>query len=88
MTKLEILDELKKIFTLVVNRNMDVSTIKMDSKIVNDLGVSSVGLIYLMVAIEETFDIDMSDASFDSFETVQDVVNYIYDKEYWKIGKW
>jgi acyl carrier protein len=34
-----------------------------------------------MVAIEETFDIDMSDASFDSFETVQDVVNYIYDKE-------
>lgn len=81
MTKLEILDELKKIFTLVVNRNMDVSTIKMESKIVNDLGVSSVGLIYLMVAIEETFDIDMSDASFDSFETVQDVVNYIYDKE-------
>ena len=81
MTKLEILDELKKIFTLVVNRNMDVSTINMDSKIVNDLGVSSVGLIYLMVAIEETFDIDMSDASFDSFETVQDVVNYIYDKE-------
>ena len=80
MTKLEILDELKKIFTLVVNRNMDVSTIKMESKIINDLGVSSVGLIYLMVAIEETFDIDMSDASFDSFETVQDVVNYIYDK--------
>ena len=81
MTKLEILDELKKIFTLVVNRNMDVSTIKMESKIVNDLGISSLGLIYLMVAIEETFDIDMSDASFDSFETVQDVVNYIYDKE-------
>ena len=81
MTKLEILDELKKIFTLVVNRNMDVSTIKMESKIINDLGVSSVGLIYLMVAIEETFDIDMSDASFDSFETVQDVVNYIYDTE-------
>ena len=81
MTKLEILAELKKIFTLVVNRNMDVSTIKMESKIINDLGVSSVGLIYLMVAIEETFDIDMSDASFDSFETVQDVVDYIYDKE-------
>lgn len=80
MTKLEILDQLKKIFTLVVNRNMDVSTIKMESKIINDLGISSVGLIYLMVAIEENFDIDMSDAAFDSFETVQDVVDYIYDK--------
>ncbi len=82
MTKLEILDELKKIFTLVVNRNMDVSTIKMESKIINDLGVSSVGLIYLMVAIEETFDIDMSDASFDSFETVQDVVTNINIKSF------
>lgn len=80
MTKLEILDQLKKIFTLVVNRNMDVSTIKMESKIINDLGISSVGLIYLMVAIEENFDIDMSDATFNSFETVQDVVDYIYDK--------
>lgn len=80
MTKLEILDQLKKIFTLVVNRNMDVSTIKMESKIINDLGISSVGLIYLMVAIEENFDIDMSDATFDSFETVQDVVDYIYNK--------
>ena len=81
MTKLEILDELKKIFTLVVNRNMDVSTIKMESKIVNDLGISSVGLIYLMVAIEETFSIDMSDVTFNSFETVGDVVKYIKSKK-------
>ena len=81
MTKLEILDQLKKIFTLVVNRNMDVSTIKMESKIINDLGISSVGLIYLMVAIEENFDIDMSDATFNSFETVGDVVTYIKNKK-------
>lgn len=80
MTELEILEELKKIFTLVVNRNTDVSTVKMDAKIISDLGVSSVGLIYLMVAIEETFNIDMSDATFNSFETVKDVVSYIKGK--------
>lgn len=81
MSELEILEGLKKIFTLVINRNADVDNMKMDAKIVSDLGVSSVGLIYLMVAIEEQFSIDMSDVTFNSFETVGDVVTYIKDKK-------
>lgn len=80
MKKEEILQKLKEIFVLVVNRDADVSNINLESKIIQDLGVSSVGLIYLMVAVEETFNIDMSDASFNSFETVGDVVNYIQGK--------
>ena len=81
MSELEILEGLKKIFTLVINRNAEVDNMKMDAKIVSDLGVSSVGLIYLMVAIEEQFCIDMSDATFNSFETVGDVVTYIKNKK-------
>ena len=81
MTELEILEGLKKIFTLVINRNAEVDNMKMDAKIVSDLGVSSVGLIYLMVAIEEQFGIDMSDVTFTSFETVKDVVHYIKSKK-------
>ena len=80
MKKEEILQKLKEIFVLVVNRDADVSNINLESKIIQDLGISSVGLIYLMVAVEETFNIDMSDASFNSFETVGDVVNYIQGK--------
>lgn len=80
MTKQEILDELKKIFILVVNRGADVNKLTLDAKIINDLGVSSVGMIYLMVAIEEQFNINMSDASVNSFETVNDVVNFISEK--------
>lgn len=81
MTELEILENLKKIFTLVINRNADVNSMTLDSKIVSDLGVSSVGLIYLMVAIEEQFGIDMSDVTFNTFETAGDVVNYIKSKK-------
>lgn len=80
MHKEEILQKLKEIFVLVINRDADVSNINLESKIIQDLGISSVGLIYLMVAVEETFNIDMSDASFNSFETVGDVVNYIQGK--------
>lgn len=81
MTELEILEQLKKIFTLIINRNADVNGMTLESKIISDLGISSVGLIYLMVAIEEQFNIDMSDATFNSFETVGDVVNYIKFKK-------
>ena len=76
----EILQKLKEIFVIVVNKDANLDSIKYESKIVQDLGVSSVGLIYLMVAVEETFNIDMSDASFNSFETVLDVINYIKGK--------
>ena len=81
MTELQILEELKKIFVLVVNRGADVDKMSLGAKIVNDLGVSSVGMIYLMVAIEEQFNIDMSDVSFNTFETVGDVVTYIINKQ-------
>ena len=80
MTELEIFEKLKEIFVLVVNRNADLSKTTMQDNIVNDLGVSSVGLIYLIVAIEETFDIDMSEVSLNSFKTIEDVVKYIQGK--------
>lgn len=77
MTELEIFEKLKEIFVLVVNRNADLSKITMNDHIINDLGVSSVGLIYLIVAIEESFDIDMSEVSMNTFQTINDVVKYI-----------
>ena len=80
MTELEIFEKLKEIFVLVVNRNADLSKTTMEDNIVTDLGVSSVGLIYLVVAIEEMFGVDMSDVTFNSFQTIGDVIKYIKGK--------
>jgi acyl carrier protein len=80
MTELEIFEKLKEIFVLVVNRNADLSKTTMKDNIITDLGVSSVGLIYLIVAIEETFDVDMSEVSLNTFQTIEDVVKYIQGK--------
>ena len=77
MTELEIIEELKRIFILVMNRNADLSNITRDSKLIEDLGVNSIGLVYLAVAVEETFDVDMSSVTFNSFKTVGDVIDYI-----------
>lgn len=80
MTELEILEKLKEIFHLIINRDADLTNITKETEIVNDLGVSSIGLIYLMVAIEEMFAIDLSDVTFNTFVTIDDVVQYIENK--------
>ncbi len=77
MSEKEVFDKLINIFNIVINRSVDVSKINIDSKIVEDLGVNSIGLIYLAVAVEEEFDVDMSKASLESFKTIKDVINYI-----------
>ena len=77
MTRDAIIEKLKDIFKLIVNRNADLSKISEDSKIIEDLGVNSVGAIYLAIAIEEVFKVDVSDVSFSTFKTVKDVIDYI-----------
>ena len=77
MSEKEIFEKLTNIFNIVINRSVDVSKINIDSKIIEDLGVNSIGLIYLAVAVEEEFGVDMSNASLESFKTIRDVINYI-----------
>ena len=80
MTRLQIIEKLKEIFKLVVNKKADLSKVNEDSKIVEDLGVNSVGAIYLAIAIEEVFGVDVSDVSFNSFKTMGDVIVYIEER--------
>lgn len=77
MNNIEILEKLKIIFKRVIDSNKDFTNIDENTNIIKDLGVNSVGLIYLLMAIEEYFDIDMSDVTFNTFEKIEDVVNYI-----------
>lgn len=77
MKKLEIIEQLKKIFRTVIDENKDFSNVTEETNIIKDLGVNSVGLIYLLMAIEETYDIDMSDVTFSTFEKIGDVIKYI-----------
>ncbi len=77
MNNLEIIEQLKTIFRTVIDENKDFSNVTEDTNIIKDLGVNSVGLIYLLMAIEETFEIDMSDVTFSTFEKVGDVIKYI-----------
>ena len=45
-----------------------------------DLGLSSVGVLYVVIGIEEMFSIRFDDVGFSDFETLGDVIDYIARK--------
>ena len=51
----------------------------MDSAI-EDLGVDSLDLVEIIMALESEYDIDISDDDVEKIKTVGDIVNYIKDK--------
>ena len=80
MNRQEIIEKLKEIAELTVQDPAILANMTEDSDLNTDLGLSSVGLLYIVIAIEEMFNIRMDDVSFGDFKTVGDVVDYIVKK--------
>lgn len=68
------LTELQKLFNGVVGREDIELTLKTKLK---DLPLSSLGLVQLICAIEDEYDIEVSNADMKSFKNVKDVVEYL-----------
>ena len=51
-----------------------------DSSLTSDLGLNSVGVLYVVIGIEEFFNISFDNVSFGDFNTVKDVIDYIESK--------
>lgn len=81
MEKEKVFNELKKIFKLVIPNGIDVEKITMKNNITTDLGINSIGVIYLAIAIEEMYGIDMSEVTFTTFKTIEDVIDYILENK-------
>lgn len=80
MTDLEIFENLKHIFQIIIHNDNDIQNKNPNELILSEIGINSIGLVYLAISIEETFNIDMSDVTFNSFKTVDDVIQYIKGK--------
>ena len=60
--------------------DIDVDNINEAANLVSDVGLSSVGVLYVVIAIEEFFNMQFDDVGFADFKTVGDVVDYIEKK--------
>ncbi|MEE0435952.1 MAG: acyl carrier protein [Peptococcaceae bacterium] len=58
----------------------DVEKIDMETDLVRDLGVDSIDTVELIMAVEETYDITISDDDARDLKTVGDVVEFIEER--------
>ncbi|MBQ6332823.1 MAG: hypothetical protein IJI34_08715 [Clostridia bacterium] len=81
MSRTEIIEKLKEILLAADDRNRDkVLACTEDSRLVADLGFSSVSMLYMVIAIEEEMTIRFDNVGASDFETLGDVVTYIEAK--------
>lgn len=57
----------------------DADKIELDTNLVRDLGVDSIDTVELIMAVEDTYDIKISDKDAEDLKTVGDVVEFIED---------
>ena len=75
---METLERLKEIFVNInPDTDVDINSITLETSIMEDLGLNSIGVLYLVLAIEEEFNVVMHNSSIESFKTLGDVVSYI-----------
>jgi len=55
--------------------------VSLDSRLIEDLGMDSLGLVESLMALEEEFVMEIPDVDADNMLKVQDAVDYIIDKK-------
>lgn len=72
-------DDIKnKVIKIIVEQlGVDEKEITPEASFVNDLGADSLDIVELIMALEEEFDIEISDEEAEKIATVQEVVDYI-----------
>jgi acyl carrier protein len=68
-------DEVKRI--IKEQLDVDEKDIKPESSFIDDLGADSLGLVELVLAFEEAFELDIPDEDTEKIRTVKDAVEYI-----------
>ena len=75
----------KKLVEILINQDEKYkfleSNVTDDMSLTTDLGLNSVGMLYLVIVIEETFGIHFEDIGIDDFKTFGDMVSYIQENQ-------
>ena len=73
-------ERLAKVFNTVFEDDVDVSSVHNGSNLQKDLGISSIGMLYMAMALEEEFAIKFSNEDLMKLATVADVIACIESK--------
>lgn len=69
-----IIERLTVLFNNVFEGALSLEGLSMDSRLVEDLGMNSIGLLYMAMAVEEEFGVKFTNEDFSKMRAVADVV--------------
>ena len=69
-----------KVFNTVFEDELGADAVKPESDLREDMGINSIGILYLAMAVEEEFGIKFTNDDFTGIRTVEDVVRCIEGK--------
>lgn len=70
-----------KVFQVTFDDTVDVSGVSPELSLREDLGINSIGLLYMAMAVEEEFEIKFKNEDFAAIRTVADVIACIESKK-------
>lgn len=73
-------ERLEKVLNTVFDGEIDSSGITEESDLREDVGMNSIGMLYMVMGLEEEFGIKFSNSDFPSLKTVGDVIRCIEGK--------
>ena len=73
-------ERLIKVFNAVFEDDVDMSTVNESADLREDIGINSIGMLYMAMAIEEEFGVKFTNDDFPSMKTVADVIACIESK--------
>lgn len=78
MDRKQIFDKLKEILSFNFSDSSEIlDKCSESSNLITDLGLNSVGMLFMVISIEEAFSVSFENVNFSSFVTVKDVIDYI-----------
>jgi acyl carrier protein len=74
-----VMDEVRaKVMDIIANQlGVDKETITPGANVIDDLGADSLDIVELVMALEESFDLEIPDEDAEKIRTVQDIFSYL-----------
>ncbi len=78
LTREEVFNGLKEILLMIdPSKKSIVDNLNEESRLIEDIGLASVSMLYLVIAIEEKYNIEFGDLGVNDFKTVKQTIDYI-----------
>lgn len=77
---MSIFERLIKVFNAVFEDEVNTAAVKPEASLREDIGINSIGLLYMAMAVEEEFGIKFTNDDFKTIRTVADVITCIEGK--------